>query len=54
MTRAQFYDGGSCERSQPPPRALMSRTLASMRRRMMSMSLRSLLRAVVCAVMTWR
>jgi hypothetical protein len=45
---------GSSEVDQPPPRALMRRTLASMRRRWMSTLLRSFWRAMVWALMTWR
>jgi len=37
---------------QPPPNALTNRTLASIRRRRMSTSLRSFPRAMVCAVIT--
>jgi hypothetical protein len=43
---------GSLETSQPPPNALISRTLASMRRRRMSTSFRSFCSAIVSAETT--
>lgn len=43
---------GSCEVAQPPPNAFTRITLASMRRRIMSMSFRSLIKAAVCHVIT--
>ena len=39
---------------QPPPSDLISRTLETIRRRMISTSLRSLDSAIVCAMRTWR
>jgi len=48
------YSFGRLLAVHPPPRALMSNTLASIRLRMMSMSFRSLVSAVVCAVTTSR
>ena len=45
---------GRLDTFQPPPRALISRTLASNRRRSISMAFRSLASSIVCAVMTWR
>jgi|GEM_PF-4599137 len=48
------YSFGRLLAVHPPPRALMSNTLASIRLRVMSMSFRSLVSAVVCAVTTSR
>ena len=45
---------GRFETFQPPPRALISSTVASMRRRWISVSFRSFARAAVCEVTTWR
>src|SRR5450631_4085817 len=45
-------DLGSLLVSQPPPTALINCTLASMRRRSRSASVRSFVKAIVCAVMT--
>jgi hypothetical protein len=45
---------GRLDTFQPPPSALISRTLASNRRRWISMAFRSLASSTVCAVMTWR
>jgi hypothetical protein len=46
------YSFGNCCVFQPPPSALINRTLASSCRRMRSMSLRWLARAAVCEVTT--
>jgi hypothetical protein len=48
------YGFGSSATSQPPPTAFTSNTLASMRRRRMSISLRWFVRVTVWAVMTCR
>src|SRR6266849_657762 len=45
---------GTSETSHPPPIALISSTLASIRRRRMSTAFRSLVSAMLWAVMTWR
>src|SRR5262244_775912 len=44
----------SSDASQPPPRAFTSSTLASIRRRRMSISARWFVRVAVCAMMTCR
>jgi hypothetical protein len=45
---------GSCVVFHPPPTALIRTTLASVRRRIMSISFRSLFKAAVCHVITCR
>ena len=44
--------GGSCAVLHPPPSALIRITLASIRRRMMSMSFLSSFKAAVCQIIT--
>jgi len=44
---------GSLETSQPPPSALIKRTLASIRRRKMSTSFRSFCSSIVSAKIKW-
>jgi len=47
-------NAGRLDTFQPPPSALIRRTLASNRRRRISMAFRSLASSIVCAVITWR
>ncbi len=51
---SRIHSLGRFETFQPPPNALIRSTVASMRRRWISVSFRSFVRAAVCEVTTWR